>query len=300
MDKVIQAVPNFSDGKSTEVIEAIVDQFRNIEGVKLIDYFPDADFNRTVVTVLGHPEPLKEALLNMTKMSVKLINMENQEGAHPRIGALDTIPLFPFRNVSLEECKIFAEEIGEEVYKRFNVPVYFTGENARSPERKNLAYIRKGRYEGLKKVVHTPARMPDIGPPALHPTAGATVVSAGTLPLVAFNVILGTEDMEIAKKIALMVRGPSGGFTSVRAIGLKFEESGQVCVSMNVFNHEETTLYRLFELIGFEASRYGVQVIKSQLVGVVPLDSLLNSLSFYLKLDGFKRSQILEEHVSGL
>ena len=138
MDKVIQAVPNFSDGKSTEVIEAIVDKFRNIDGVKLIDYFPDADFNRTVVTVLGHPEPLKEALLNMTEMSVKLINMENQGGAHPRIGAQDTIPLFPLRNISLEECKILAEEIGEEVYKRFNVPVYFTGENARSTERKPL------------------------------------------------------------------------------------------------------------------------------------------------------------------
>jgi len=300
MDKVIQAVPNFSDGKSIDVIEAIIDQFRNIDGVKLIDYFPDADFNRTVVTVLGHPEPLKEALLNMTEMSVKLINMEKQGGAHPRIGSQDTIPLFPIRNISLEECKILAEEIGEEVFKRFKVPVYFSGENARAPERKSLAYIRKGRYEGLKKVVHLTERKPDIGPPSLHPTAGATIVSAGNQPLVAFNVILGTEDLSIAKKIALMVRGPSGGFAEVRAIGLKFEESGHVCVSMNVFNHEETTLYRLFELIGFEAGRYGVPVLKSQIVGVVPLDSLLNSLSFYLKLDGFKRAQILEEHFADL
>jgi glutamate formiminotransferase len=236
----------------------------------------------------------------MTEMSVKLIDMEKQIGAHPRIGAQDTIPLFPFKNISIEECKLLAEDIGKEVYDRYKVPVYFTGENARTPERKNLDFIRRGGYEGLKEVVHTEKRKPDIGPPSLHKTAGAVIVSAGTSPLVAYNVILGTDDLELAKKIAKIVRAPSGGFVSIRAIGMKFEEEDRVCISMNVFDHEATPLYRLFELIKSEASRYNVPVVSSQLVGVVPLNSLLNSLYYYLKLDGFKRTQILEEHLADL
>jgi glutamate formiminotransferase len=300
MSKVIQAVPNFSEGKNKKIYESIVDQFREVEGVKLIDYFPDPDFNRTVVTVLGHPEPLKKALLNMTEQSIKLIDMQKQSGAHPRIGAQDTIPLFPFKNISLDECKVLAEEIGQEVFDRFDVPVYFTGENARTPERRNLDFIRKGGYEGLKKVANTMERRPDIGPAALHPTAGAVIVSAGTSSLVAYNVILGTNDLQVAKDIAHMVRAPSGGFLTIRAIGMRYEEQDRVCISMNVFDHEATPLYRLFELIKFEAERYNVSVVSSQLVGVVPLDSLLNSLYYYMKLDGFNRTQILEEHLSDL
>jgi len=300
MGKVIQAVPNFSEGKNKKIYESIVDQFRNVEGVKLIDYFPDPDFNRTVVTVLGRPEPLKEALLRMTELSVKLIDMEKQSGAHPRIGAQDTIPLFPFRNVTLDECKTLAEEIGQEVYRRFKVPVFFSGANARTPERKDLDYIRRGGYEGLKKAAHTADRKPDIGPPSLHPTAGAVVVSSGTEPLVAYNVILGTDDLMVAKKIANFLRAPSGGFVSIRAIGMMFEKEKRACVSMNVFDHESTPLYRLFEIVKFEAARHNVPVIGSQLVGVVPLSSLLNSLSYYLKLDGFSRTQILEEHLGDL
>jgi glutamate formiminotransferase len=300
MNKVIQAVPNFSEGKNSNIYESIVDQFRNVDGVKLIDYFPDSDFNRTVVTILGKPEPLKEALLKMTEMSVKKINMEKQGGAHPRIGAQDTIPIFPLKNVTIDECKKIAEEIGQEVYKRYQIPVYFSGENARTPERRELDYIRKGGYEGLKKVVNTPERKPDIGPPSLHPTAGAVIVSAGTSPLIAYNVILGTDSLDLAKKIAKIVRAPSGGFVTIRALGMMFKEKERACVSMNVFNHETTPLYRLFELIKFEAARYNVPVVSSQLVGVVPLSSLLNSLAYYLKLDDFKRKQILDEHLSDL
>ncbi len=300
MIKVIQAVPNFSEGKDSRICENILDQFRNVEGVKLIDYFPDADFNRTVVTVLGRPEPLKEALFKMTEQSIKLINMEEQSGAHPRIGAQDTIPIFPIKNIDIEECKNIAEEIGQEVFSRFKVPVYFSGENARTPERRHLSYIRKGGYEELKKVAHTPERKPDIGPPSLHPTAGAVIVSAGTLPLVAYNVILGTNDLELAKKIANIIRAPSGGFVTIRSIGMMFKKEDRACVSINVFDHEATPLYRLFELIKFEAARCNVPVVSSQLVGVVPLSSLLNSLNYYLKLEGFDRTQILEEHLTDL
>ncbi len=300
MAKYIQAVPNFSEGRRTEVVEKIVDQVRNVKGVKLVDYHPDADFNRTVVTLIGEPEPLKEALLSLAGKSIELINMEEQSGSHPRIGAQDTIPVFPLKNITLEECTALAEEIGQEVYKRFNVPVFFTGENARKPERKALDFIRKGQYEGLKQVAHTEERRPDIGPAALHPTAGATIVSAGTNPLVAFNVILGTPDLEIAKKIAKAMRGPSGGFTTVRSVGLKFEDRNQVCVSMNMFDYVNTPLYRTFELVKLEASRYGVPVVGSELVGVVPMESLINSLEFYMGIENFDRTQILENHLLDL
>lgn len=297
MPKYIQAVPNFSDGRRKEVIEAVVDQVRNVPGVKLVDYAPDPDFNRTVVTLIGQPQPLKEALLNMAGKAIELINMEEQRGSHPRIGAQDTIPVFPLKNVALKECVSLAEEIGQEVYRRFKVPVYFTGENARTPERQVLDYIRKGQYEGLKKVAHTPERAPDIGPAALHPTAGAVIVSAGTNPLVAFNVILGTDNLEIARSIARIVRGPSGGFTTVRSVGLRFEERKQVVVSMNMFDYVATPLYRTYEVVKMEAARYGVPVVGTQLVGVVPLESLLNSLDYFLQLEGFDRNQILENHL---
>lgn len=298
--KYIQAVPNFSEGRRLEIVEEIVNQGRNVKGVKLVDYHPDPDFNRTVVTLIGEPEPLREVLLNLAAKAIELIDMEQQSGSHPRIGAQDTIPIFPLKNITLEECKDIAEEIGAEIYKRFNVPVYFTGENARSPERKVLDFIRKGQYEGLKKVAHTQERKPDIGPAALHPRAGAVIVSAGTNPLVAFNVILDTPNIEIAKKIAKAMRGPSGGFTTVRSVGLKFEERNQVCVSMNMFDYVNTPLYRTFELIKIEAQRYGVNVVGSELVGVVPLESLINSLEFYIGLENFDRSQILENHLFDL
>ncbi|SKA09877.1 glutamate formimidoyltransferase [Selenihalanaerobacter shriftii] len=299
-DKFIHAVPNFSEGKREEVIEAVVDQLRDVEGVKLVGYFPDADFNRTVIELIGRPEPLKKALLDMTAKSIELIDMEEQSGDHPRIGAQDTIPIFPLKDITTEECREIAEEIGQAVYDQCEVPVYFSGENARTPEREKLSFIRKGQYEGLKEVAHTPERAPDIGPGALHPSAGAVIVSAGERPLVAYNVILGTDDLEIAKSIAKIVRGPSGGFTTVRAVGLKFSERNQVAVSMNMFDYDLTPLYRTFELIKNEAARYGVSVVASELVGVVPQEALVNSLEKYLQLEDFDRSQILENNLIGL
>ncbi len=295
--KYILAVPNFSDGRRTEVIEAVVGELRNKEGVKLVSYEPEHDFNRTVVTVIGEPAPLKEALLSMASKCYELINMEEQQGTHPRIGAQDTIPLFPFKNITLEECMALAEEIGEEVYKRYDVPVYFSGGNARCEERKALSFIRKGQYEGLKQVAHTDERKPDIGPAALHPTAGATIVSADLEGLTAYNVFLATEDLEIAKTIAKGVRGPSGGFSTIRAVGIKFPERSGVVVSMNMFDCGATPLYRAFNFVKQEASRYGVAVTGSELVGPVKLDYLLNSLEFYLGLENFRKEQILESHL---
>ena len=291
------AVPNFSDGRRKEVIEAIVAPLRDIEGVKLVSYEPEHDFNRTVVTVIGEPAPLKEALLNMASKSYELINMEEQQGTHPRIGAQDTIPLFPFKNITLDECVLLAEEIGQELFGRFNVPVYFSGQNARCEERKALSFIRKGQYEGLKKVAHTDERKPDIGPNMLHPTAGATIVSADIEGLTAYNVFLATEDLEIAKKIAAGVRGPSGGFSTIRAVGIKFPERSGVVVSMNMFDCGQTPLYRAYIFVKSEAQRYGIAVTGSEIVGPVKLDYLLNSLEYFLGLEGFRKEQILESHL---
>jgi len=240
---------------------------------------------------------LKKALLAMAEKSYILINMEEQQGAHPRIGSQDTIPIYPFHNTTLEECRILAEEIGEEIYQTFDVPVYFSGVNARNDQRKALAYIRKGQYEGLKKMVHTDERSPDIGSPRLHPTAGATIVSADIEWITAYNVFLATENIDIAKKIAKTVRGPSGGFQSVRAVGLHFPERPGVVVSMNLLDCKKTPLYRVFNLIQNEAKRYGVAITDSELVGPIRMSYLLDSVQYFLGLEGFRTEQILESHL---
>ncbi len=293
----IHAVPNFSNGRDKEVFEAVVDQIRNRSGVQLINYFPDADFNRTVIECIGEPVPLKEALLAMAGKSYELIDMEKQEGKHPRIGAQDTIPVFPLLNITLEECTAFAENIGSEVWEKYQVPVYYSGENARTPERKELAYIRKGQYEGLKEVAHLPERAPDLGPARLHPSAGATIVSAGQRNLVAINVLLNTEDLDVAKKIAKMMRGPSGGFSTIRSVAFKPDGYENVAVSMNMFDITKTPVYRAVQVIENEAKRYGLSVVGTQICGTLPQEALINCAEYYLKLVDFDYSQIIENNI---
>lgn len=300
----ILAVPNFSNGRDKDLIEAVVEEVRKVEGVKLVSYEPEHDFNRTVVTCIGEPQPLKEALLNMAAKSIELINMEEQEGSHPRIGAQDTIPIFPFKNITLEECTELAEEIGKELHERTKVPVFFAGTNARSEERKALAFIRKGQYEGLRDLLKDKShpdyevRKPDLSVDGmLSDKSGATIVSADAEGLTAYNVFLNTEDVSIAKKIAKGVRGPSGGFSTVRAVGIKFPEREGVVVSMNMFDCTKTPLYRTFQFVKQEAARYGVAVTGSEVVGPVKLEHLLNSLEYFLGLENFRPDQILETHL---
>jgi glutamate formiminotransferase len=304
MASYVHSAPNFSEGTRTDVIEAVVDQLRGREGVRLIGYYPDADFNRTPVEIIGRPEPLKEALLAMAGKCYERIDMGHHKGAHPRIGALDTIPLFPLANFSLEECIELGEEIGRQLYERYGQPVFFAGENARCEERRSLDFIRAGQYEGLKKVAHLPERAPDIGPAALHPTAGATIVSTGISNGVFVNVMLGTTDLSIAKELAKAVRGPSGGFTSIRAIGLPLTERGVVAVSINIWDHENTPVHRVFNLIESEAARYGVPVVGTQVCGVLPQEALVKCAEWYLRLEGidapFDRGQIIENHLVDL
>lgn len=302
--KYILAVPNFSEGRRLDVVESITSVLKNREGVKLVSVEPEYDFNRTVVTLLGEPGPLKEALIEMAGQSYKYIDMTEQKGTHPRIGAQDTIPLFPFKNITLEEVRDLAEEIGQELFEKYKVPIYFSSENARTPDKKSISFIRKGQYEGLKALLEDSsnpdyeARKPDLSVDGkLSPQLGATIVSADMEGLTAYNVFLDTEDVMIAKEIAKAVRGPSGGFSTTRAVGIKFPERKGVVVSINMFDCEQTPLYRAYELIKLEAQHYGVAVTGSELVGPVKLDYLLNNLKHYLGLQGLRWDQILETHL---
>ena len=302
--KYILAVPNFSEGRRKDVIEAIANEIRNREGVKLIGVEPEHDFNRTVLTIIGEPEPLKETLIAMAGKSYELIDMREQKGTHPRIGSQDTIPIFPLRNISLEECVELAEEIGKELFEKYQVPIYFSAENARTEDKKSISFIRKGQYEGLKALLEDENhpdyenRKPDLSVDGkLSDRYGATIVSADMEGLTAYNVFLATEDVSIAKAIAKAVRGPSGGFSTTRAVGIKFPEREGVVISINMFDCAATPLYRAFELVKLEAQKYGVAVTGSELVGPVKLDYLLNNLEHYLGLQGFRKEQILESHL---
>jgi glutamate formiminotransferase / 5-formyltetrahydrofolate cyclo-ligase len=305
----VLAVPNFSEGRRTEIIETIVNEVKDFKGVKLVSYEPEHDFNRTVVTLIGEPKPLKEALVNMAAKAIELIDMREQKGTHPRIGSQDTIPLFPFKDITVEECVELAREIGEELHKKTDVPVYFAAENARNEERKALAYIRKGQYEGLKDLLKETKddqlrseeycnRKPDLSVDGLlSETAGATIVSAEAEGLTAYNIFLGTENLEVAKNIAKGLRGPSGGFTTVRAVGIRFPERQGVVVSMNLLDCSKTPMYRAFEFVKREAERYGVAVTGTELVGPIKLDYIIDSFEYFFRLEGFRKSQILETHL---
>ncbi len=306
MSKYILAVPNFSEGRDEKKVEAIADTIRNREGVTLVSVEPEHDFNRTVLTIIGEPAPLKAALLDMAAKSYELLDMTTQEGTHPRIGGQDTIPLFPLMDIELDEVVALAEEIGHELYEKHGVPIFFAAENARTEDRKSISFIRKGQYEGLKKLLDegtdptVEERRPDLSKDGkLDPKMGATIVSAEMEGLTAYNVFLATEDVSIAKEIAKAVRGPSGGFSTIRAVGIKFPEREGVVVSMNMFDCASTPLYRAFELVKQEAKRYGIAVTGSELVGPVKLEYLLNNVEYYLGLEGLNRDQILETHLMG-
>ncbi|MBZ2175888.1 glutamate formimidoyltransferase [Schnuerera sp. xch1] len=304
--KYILAVPNFSEGRKEEIIEAIADEVRKVEGVKLVSVEPEHDFNRTVLTIVGEPKPLKKALLNMAGKSYELIDMRKQKGTHPRIGAQDTIPIFPLMNIGIEECVELAEEIGQELFEQYKVPVYFSGKNAKTEDKKSISFIRKGQYEGLRELLENKdhqdyeKRKPDLSTDGrLSDKYGATIVSADMEGLTAYNVFLATEDVSIAKNIAKALRGPSGGFSTIRSVGIKFPERDGVVVSMNLFDCSKTPIYRAFEFVKQEAKRYGVAVTGSELVGPVKLDYLLNNLEYYLGLQGLRKEQILETHLMG-
>jgi glutamate formiminotransferase len=303
--------PNMSDGTHPEVIEAIMDQLRGREGMKLIGYEPDADFDRLPAEILGRPDVMREAILDMAGKAYELIDMEQQHGRHPRIGAVDTIEVYPAKGITIDEVREFCEDLGQELYRRYEVPIYFTGTNARRPENSGLTYIRKGNYEGLKEAVLVdPSRAPDIGPARLHPRAGATIVGALEQHDAYFNVVLDTEDLAVAKHCARAIRNRTGGFTNIQGtIGLPqtHRRTGKrvVEVSIEISNPLDTPIHRVFNLVRDEAARFGVNVLAGQICGVVNAEVLVQTAEWYLKLEGINgpwdyKSQILENHIMEL
>ncbi len=292
--KIVECVPNFSEGRRKEVVDEIVKSLTSVPGVKLLDAEMDPDHNRSVITIAGSPESVLEAAFRGAKTAVELIDLNKHKGEHPRMGAVDVIPFVPLEDMTMEECVTLAEKLGERIARELNVPVYLYGEAARRPERKDLAYVRKGEFEGLRETIKTdPNREPDFGPREVHPTAGAVAVGARKI-LVAYNVNLGTPDVSIAKKIARRVRAKGGGLAFVKALGFELKERGITQVSMNMVDYEKTSLYEAFELVKLFADRYGVPVVGSEIVGLVPLKALVDVADFYLKLEGFKPDQIIE------
>ena len=298
MKKLVECVPNFSEGRRPEVIEAIADAIRNTPDVKLLDVKADPSHNRVVMTFVGPPEAAKQAAFQGCKKAAELIDMEKHEGEHPRIGATDVIPFIPVRNTSMEECVVLARELGQEIAEKLEIPVYLYEEAAKIPGRKALPEIRKGQYEGLKTEISKPERCPDFGPACLHPTAGATVVGARQF-LIAYNINLDTSDINIAKKIANAIREAKGGYRYVRAMGIGVQVGGRdiAQVTINMVNYEGTPLFRVFETVKSEAARYGVNVLGSEIVGLTPMQALLDVAEFYLRLEGFDRKLVLEDNL---
>ncbi len=298
MSKLVECVPNFSEGRRPEVIEAIANEVRNVANVKLLDVKADASHNRVVVTFVGEPQAVKEAAFNACKKAAELIDMEKQHGEHPRIGATDVIPFIPVKNMTMEECVQLADELAQDIAQKLQIPVYLYEEAAKIPSRKALPDIRKGQYEGLKCEIGKPERCPDYGPSRMHPTAGATVVGARQF-LIAYNINLDTSDVHIAKKIANCIREAKGGFKYVRAMGVMVQVGGRdvAQVSINMVNYNGTPLFRVFETVKSEAARYGVNIIGSEIIGLTPMQALLDVAEFYLRLDGFDRKQILEDNL---
>jgi len=293
MKKIIECVPNFSEGRDIERIERIVAPFRGKDGVKLLDYQRDDDHNRLVVTIVGEPDAVKLALIEAIGTAIELIDMNRHKGQHPRMGAIDVVPFIPIQNISMKEAIDISTQVAKEVAAEYRLPVFLYEESATQPSRKNLASIRKGEFEGMAEKIGTPEWTPDFGPPNIHPTAGVTAVGA-RMPLIAFNVNLDTDDVEIAHQIARSVRHSDGGLPCCKALGIALRERGIVQVSMNMTDYTKTALYRSFELVKMEAERLGASVVGSEIVGLIPMAALIDTAAYYLNIDDFSVEQVLE------
>jgi glutamate formiminotransferase len=293
MQKIVECVPNFSEGKRQDVIDQVAGAVRQVQGVRLLDVSSNPDHNRTVLTFVGPPEGVAEAAFAATAQAAKLINMEQHKGEHPRIGAMDVVPFIPISGMTMDDAVELAKQVGKRIAGELQVPVYLYSAAATTPARKRLPDVRQGQYEGLKESIATPERKPDFGEPKMHPTAGATAVGARP-PLIAFNVNLGTTNLKIAKDIAKGLRESSGGLMNVQAMGVDLAAEGLVQVSMNLLDYTRTPIHRAYELVRVEAARYGVPVVASEIIGLVPMDALAQAADFYLRLKDFNRNQVLE------
>ncbi|MFP5264357.1 MAG: glutamate formimidoyltransferase [Blastocatellia bacterium] len=297
MRQIVECIPNFSEGRSTEVMDQIVGAIRSVTGVVLLDRESDADHNRSVVTFVAPPGAAVDAAIAGARKAAELIDLNKHSGEHPRMGATDVIPFVPISGVNMDDCVALARACGERMWNELGVPVYLYEKAATRPDRENLAAVRKGQFEGIRDEIATKeSRRPDFGEARVHPTAGVTAVGARPA-LIAYNVNLGTSDVEVANKIARAVRHLSGGLRYVKALGFELKDRGIVQVSMNMVNYEGTPLFRAFEMIKREAERYGVAVVGSEIVGLVPQHALNAVADFYLQLENFSEDQILEHRL---
>lgn len=296
-NKLIECVPNYSEGRDMQKVEQILDCFRGKKGVKLLDYQTDPNHNRLVVTVIGEPDELRDSVVASFGKAVELIDMTKHEGQHPRMGAVDVVPFIPCRNTTLEEADAVAKEVAKQVADKYGVPCYLYESSASAPHRANLASVRKGQFEGMaEKMKDTDMWAPDFGPATIHPTAGVSAVGA-RMPLVAFNVNLDTADLEVANAIAKKIRHIGGGYRYVKAIGIMLDDRNMAQVSMNLTDYTKTAIYRAFEAVKMEARRYGVRAIESEIVGLLPMQALVDCAEYYLQVANFDPAQVMENRL---
>jgi len=290
---IIECVPNISEGRRTEVVNGIVDVVQRVPGARVLDYSSDSSHNRSVITLAGEAGALKAAVVALFERAIATIDLRTHTGEHPRLGAVDVVPFVPIEGVTMDDCVALAKDTARTVAERFEVPVYLYEEASSNPLRRNLEDIRRGEFEGLAAKMAADGWAPDFGPSTPHVTAGASVIGA-RMPLIAYNINLNTNRLDVAKKIAASVRFSSGGFRYVKAMGVTLADRGIVQVSMNLTNYEKTPIYRVFELVKREAARYGVSVLESEIVGLVPAAALTASAAWFLQVDSFTDDLVLE------
>ena len=295
MKKIMECVPNFSEGRNMEVMEAILEPFKHTEGMTLLDWSHDEDHNRMVVTLVGEPEALKTSVIEAVKIAVKKIDLNHHTGQHPRMGAVDVIPFVPVKGVTQEEAIELSKEVGKIIGEEIGIPVFLYEDSATTPERQNLAKIRKGQFEGMKEKIHEPEWHPDFGPSDIHPTAGVVAVGARMF-LVAYNVNLDDPNVDHATAIAKRVRHIGGGLHFCKGMGVDLTERHQSQVSMNLTNYKKTAIHRAHEMVRMEAKRYGAKIVGSEIIGMIPEEALRETLAYYLHKEEIAEGEMdLEE-----
>jgi glutamate formiminotransferase / 5-formyltetrahydrofolate cyclo-ligase len=290
---LIECIPNVSEGRRPEIVAQMADAIRAVPGVRLLDFSSDTSHNRSVFTLAGDAAGVEQAVMALFELAVANIDLRTHRGEHPRMGAVDVVPFVPIEGVTMAECVELAKQVGAAVAQRFGIPVYLYEDASTNPARKNLEDIRRGEFEGLGAKMTTQGWTPDFGPGAPHPSAGAAVIGA-RMALIAYNINLASDRLDVAKKIAAAIRHSSGGYRYVKAAGFKLEDRGIVQVSMNLTNYEKTPIFRVFETVKREAARYGVSILESEIVGLIPSAALNAAAEFYLQIENFKPEQVLE------
>lgn len=297
MAKIVECIPNISEGRNMEVVEAVLNEVRSTAGVTLLDHSSDPNHNRTVITFLGSPEGVAEAAVKLAKKAVELIDLTKHVGEHPRMGAVDVCPFVPVKEITTEECVELSKQVGKRIWEEAGLPVFLYEDSASAPHRVNLAAIRKGQFEGMAEKVLQPEWEPDFGGRTIHPTAGTVAVGC-RMPLVAYNINLNTSDITIANAIAKIIRQSSGGLSCVKALGVMLEDRNIAQVSINMTNLHKTPLYRVVELVKAEAKRWGVTVVGTEVVGLTPMHALIDAAEYYLQIENFDgEKQVLENYL---